>query len=60
MFSNPIFAIEDFQYYEKNYPYVIEKFLSFKNKNGKYIGINILEDITKEQFEYFYDLAEKI
>lgn len=59
MFSNPIFAIEDFQYYEKNYPYVIEKFLSFKNKNGKYIGINILEDITKEQFEYFYDLAER-
>ncbi len=37
MFSNPIYAIEDFEYYEKNHPYIIEKFLSFKNKNGKYI-----------------------
>lgn len=59
MFSNPIYAIEDFEYYEKNHPYIIEKFLSFKNKNGKYIGINILEDITREQFEYIYDLAER-
>ena len=42
MFSNPIFAIEDLQYYEKNYPYIIEKFLSFKNKNGKYIQIALL------------------
>lgn len=59
MYVNPTFSTEDFEYYEKNYPEIIEKFLSFKNKNGKYIGINVLEDLTAEQFEYLYDLAER-